>query len=283
MSWAIQRTDPHACILVYDWAVFSGVEKALLLSDVHWDSAQCDLKTLARDLDKALESKSPVFIFGDFFDAMQGKWDPRSNQSSLREEHRGGSYLDLLVDTSFEWLKKYASILALISPGNHETSIQKRHEVNLTERLVTLLRREGSPCVLGTYWGFVGFSHRNGHKTAAVHSLHYHHGFGGGGEITRGLIDHSRTRGMYSADIYVSGHIHRRNYDENIITMMSSRGVVHQRQQLFLRCASYKAEHDGWHAEKGRAARPIGGWWLEFKGFKNRNDWCVIPSAAATS
>ena len=146
-----------------------------------------------------------------------------------------------------------------------------------------MLRREGSSCLLGTYWGFVGFLHQHGNQSGRSQSLHYHHGFGGGGEITRGLIDHSRTRGMYAADIYVSGHIHRRNYDENIVTAISPRGVVHQRTQLFLRCASYKAEHDGWHAEKGRAARPIGGWWLVFNSIKNKKEWSIIPSASATT
>lgn len=280
--WDIKRSDSHACILSMKWNTYQDNQRVLLLADCHWDSAQCDRKALARDLDKALEINAPVLIFGDFFDAMQGKWDPRSSQSSLRHEHRGGSYLDLLVDTSFDWLKKYASVLSLISPGNHETSIQKRHEVNLSERLVTLLRHQKSPCVLGTYWGFVGFRHVISKEKSLVTSLHYHHGYGGGGEVTRGLIDHSRTRSMFAADVFVSGHIHRRNYDENVITVMTPTGLVQQRKQLFLRCSTYKNETDGWHAEKGRAARPIGGWWLEFNGRRERN-WLVTPSASATA
>lgn len=281
MSWKIKRTDTNACAIDMGWTSASGSKTAFLASDIHWDSQQCNLSKLKDDLDKALEANMPVFIFGDLFDAMQGKWDPRASQESLREEHRGGNYLDLLVDTSFEWFKKYAKVLALISPGNHETSIQKRHEVNLTERLVTLLRREGSPCILGTYWGFVVFQHRLNSKSC-FHALHYHHGYGGGGEVSRGLIDHSRTRGQYHADIYVSGHIHRRNYDENILTCSTHTGGVVRKKQLFLRCGAYKDETDGWHAQQGRASRPIGGWLLSFQSGSSGYRWSVQPSASAT-
>lgn len=281
MSWTISKSDSNACVLKVRWDNPKESRRILALADIHWDSALCDRDKLKADLDQALETNTPVMIFGDFFDAMQGKWDPRSSQEALREEHRGGSYLDLLVDTSFEWLQKYAPVLALISPGNHETSIQKRHEVNLTERLVTLLRREKSPCLLGTYWGFVVISSvLNGRTTTNI--MHYHHGYGGGGEVSRGLIDHSRTRGQYFADIYVSGHIHRRNCDENVITAVSPVGKIQHRKQLFLRCGSYKNETDGWHAQQGRASRPIGGWWVRLSGSKTQSGWLVTPVAEAT-
>lgn len=281
MSWKIKKTDTNSCAIDMGWTTTAGSKKALVTSDLHWDSAQCDMKKLTEDFDMALEANIPIFIFGDLYDAMQGKWDPRASQESLRDEHRGGNYLDLLVDTSFDWFRKYAPVLAMISPGNHETSIQKRHEVNLTERLVTLLRREKSPCVLGTYWGFVVFQHRL-HSKSCHHSLHYHHGYGGGGEVSRGLIDHSRTRGQYHADIYVSGHIHRRNYDENILTMSTPTGAIVRKKQLFLRCGAYKDETDGWHAQQGRASRPIGGWLLSFNSGNIERRWSVQPSASAT-
>jgi hypothetical protein len=42
--------------------------------------------------------------------------------------------------------------------GNHETGVLKRHETNLTERLVERLKAKGAPPVaLGGYSGFVVF------------------------------------------------------------------------------------------------------------------------------
>jgi len=125
------------------------------------------------------------------------------------------------------------------------------------------LRNKAPTVCKGGYWGFVKISAELGGKIAQF-TLNYHHGYGGGGEVTRGLIDNNRTRGQYEADVYVSGHIHRRNMEENIMTRLSRNTIV-RHKQLFLRCPSYKDETDGWHAEKGRAARPLGAWWLIVK------------------
>lgn len=265
MTWTIRRTDKNCHIVSLKNEKKTVPRKALLLADIHWDNAHCDLHKFKKDMDEALKCGAPIFIFGDFFCAMQGKWDPRSSQDALRPEHRGGNYLDLLIESAAKWLEPYKKNLALISPGNHETAIQKRHETNLTERLITLLRHSGSSVEIGSYWGFVKFCVNWHNKTIGTIDLHYSHGYGGGGEVTRGLIDWSRTRGQYIADVYVAGHIHRRNMDENIITTVSSAGKSHQVKQLFLRCGTYKDEHqpNGWHVEKGRAGRPLGGWWLD--------------------
>jgi hypothetical protein len=53
----------------------------LLQSDVHWDNPQCDRTMLKRHLDLALKRNAPVIDIGDFFCAMQGKYDKRSNKS----------------------------------------------------------------------------------------------------------------------------------------------------------------------------------------------------------
>lgn len=261
--FSLIRTDNNVHKATFKLPSFTSKQRCLIISDVHWDSAWCDRKVLTKHLDQAKASNSPIFMFGDFFDVMQGKWDPRKSYDQLRPEHQGPNYLDLLVNTASDYLMPYKEQLALIGYGNHETAIIKRHEVDLIQRLVGILRKDGSKVVTGQYWGFVQFVLScSTHKDTKT--LHYHHGYGGGGEVTRGLIDHSRTRGQYQADIYVSGHIHRRNMDENILLRCTTKGKIRSINQMFLRCSSYKHEDSGYHIEKGRAARPIGGWWLEF-------------------
>jgi UDP-2,3-diacylglucosamine pyrophosphatase LpxH len=257
----------------------------LLTSDIHWDSAHCRLDILKKKFQEAVDNNSPIVICGDFFDAMQGKWDPRSSTSALRPEHRTGKYLDSLVETSAEWLKPFAKNIAMISYGNHETSIRKRHEVDLIQRLCQELKRQESPVICGQYTGFI-------HVVGKVKdlpsqqdsfSIHYHHGAGGGGEITRGFIDHSRTRGMYRADVFISGHIHRRNYDENIITTITSKGKLRNRKQLFLRSSCWKDEmKDEWHKIQGRGARPIGGWWLNLEMIRKKKNYELLYTAFPT-
>lgn len=266
-SWTLTKYQPSACRL----ALETGTE-AYYLSDVHWDNAHCDLKAFAKDLTAARNQGAPVFIFGDFFCAMQGKWDKRKSRDALRPEHHSGSYLDKLVSTAAEYLEPWAECLALITMGNHESSILNHHETNLLERLHERLLQ--MPKYSGQIGGFAGFCNvmleHGGRHTSSL--LYWHHGYGGGGEVTRGMIDNSRTRGQVWADVHFSGHIHRRNLDENIVQTLSQDGQrIREHRQLFLRGGTYKAEDGGrdgnlstWHTERGRTARPIGGWAVKY-------------------
>ncbi|NBW21525.1 MAG: hypothetical protein EBR82_77560 [Caulobacteraceae bacterium] len=58
-----------------------------LLSDLHWDNPHCDRELLKKHLDAAVKRDAGVFIFGDLFCAMQGKYDPRGNKEGIRPEH----------------------------------------------------------------------------------------------------------------------------------------------------------------------------------------------------
>lgn len=257
----------------------------LLMSDEHVDNAHSDLALIRRHHDQAVERGAPILKFGDTFCAMQGKWDKRADQNQLREELRGNHYLDRLKDFAEGVYKPYAANIAVVAPGNHETSISMRHQTSLTECLVDRLRRAGGQTVMGGFTGFVRIRLAN-HGRRKSYLLHYHHGYGGGGEVTRGMIDQNRTRGQYHADIYYSGHIHRRNMDENEIVTVSPEGEAVRKTQLFLRGGAYKREDGpgGWHVEKGRSARPCGGWWLKFTvGRGNAGadvEWNVTPIPA---
>lgn len=269
MNWSIRQTDVHAYRLDFPGVQNNQVRRVMLLSDLHWDSAECDRALLKKDLNDAKKEGIPVLLIGDTFDIMQGKFDKRKSAKALRPEHQCDHYIDKVIDTAIEWFEPYKEILALVTKGNHETSWEKYHDTDVCSRFVAGLKREGSPVLLGKYWGFVTIGLIENKKNRQSKVLQFHHGYGGGGEITRGLIDNSRTRSMYIADVYISGHIHRRNMDENVIASVNNSGVVKYTQQLFLRSSTYKQELDGYHAEKGRGPRPLGGWWLELSYHKN--------------
>lgn len=235
----------------------------LLQSDEHADNAHSDLDLIRKHMSEATAKGAPVLKFGDTFCAMQGRWDKRADPRQLREELRGANYLDELVAYHERLYSPWRETIAAIGYGNHETSIQQHHQTDLVERLIDRLRRGGSPVQKLGYTGFIRINCSYGNTVRTI-LLHYHHGSGGGGEVTRGMIDWSRTRGMYMADIYYAGHIHRRNQDENVITTVTAKGTPERRHQLFLRGSCYKDEDGpgGWHVERGRAARAKGGWWL---------------------
>ena len=272
-TWRIEKHHPSVLTLVA-----SKTEHRILeISDAHWDNQHCDRAALKRDLDEAKAGGHPVIMIGDFFCAMQGKWDKRADPKQLREEHRGGRYLDLLIETAAKWLEPYAECLALITYGNHETSILAHHQTDILQRLhQELTHFKNYKGHLGAYAGFLKVQTQKslGSSGGALNTvIAWNHGYGGGGEVTRGMIDNSRTRSQAYADIYIGGHIHRRNSDENILLELDEpRNVIRRRSQWFLRSSTYKQETgavendiSGWHVEKGRGERPVGGWWLEFQ------------------
>ena len=237
----------------------------LLSSDWHWDSMKCDRDRLAADLAKAKELNAAVLSIGDLFDVMGGKWDPRSNGKwGVRPEFQRANYFDDIVTQCAEWLEPYREQMALITPGNHETAVRKRMETCLTTRLVENLRLRGSKCKQSGYAGWVMFRGFKNAKTVALYRLYYHHGYGGGGPVTRGVIDFSRYLVDTDADCVHAGHVHQRTLIESSRQRLSPTGIARIAPIHLVRSAAYKQEclTDGWAVEKGMGARPLGGWWM---------------------
>ena len=110
-------------------------QEFLLLSDVHWDNPHCKRDILHRLLVQAKERNAGIFVFGDLFCLMQGKYDPRASKDSIRPEHQCNDYLDAVIRTAVKDFQPYAANLELITPGNHETAILKRQETDMIQRL----------------------------------------------------------------------------------------------------------------------------------------------------
>ena len=194
---------------------------------------------------------------------MQGKADKRADKSALRPEHQGSNYFDLLIDTAAEYLAPYKKQWHLMAEGNHETAIQKNHEINLTARLCKALDVNH-----GGYAGFVRFLFSRDKSGKASRTLFYHHGSGGGGEVTKGVIKTNR-RAVWlpDADLVVSGHVHESWLMELPRQRLSSSGRTYFDTQYHIQLATFKQEHNlsgGWHIERGAPPKPLGGWWLRW-------------------
>ena len=254
-----------------------GAEQWVLLqTDAHWDNPKCDREKLKEHLDLALERNAPVIDAGDWFCAMQGKYDKRSSKKDLRPEHATGSYLDALVDTSAEWLRPYAKLLTVRGEGNHESAIQKNHETDLTGRLCEQLRLMGSPAQRGGYSGYVKFQISTGGRNKTL-KLWYFHGAGGGGPVTRGVIQTNR-QAVYvaDADFVFTGHTHDSwQLPIQRIRLNSADKIEHVRQ-THIKAGGYKEEfrdgNGGWHVERGGPPKPVGAYWLRFYFPKGKED-----------
>jgi hypothetical protein len=247
----------------------------LLSSDGHWDNPDSDREMMRRHLKECREKKAVWFHFGDFFCAMQGKYDNRSDKSKVRPEHQNGKYLDSLVNTAATWLGEFSDVPKVIGLGNHETAILKRHETNIIERLIERLNGSGNINTwMGGYGGWIRFLYKRGEERQSL-NLKYHHGYGGGGPVTKGLIQ-SQRQAVYlpDADIVVSGHVHEQYTIPFTRERLRQSGEIHLEEQWHVRTPTYKDEykdgHSGYHIENGRPPKPIGAYWLKVSVIANK-------------
>lgn len=255
---------------------------ALLTSDRHWDNPKSDWSLQKAHLDQVKERDAIVIDAGDFFCAMQGKYDKRASKASVRPEHQVDNYLDSLPETAAKFFKPYHRNLFVIGSGNHESSIKSKHEVDLTERFVTLLNVGQKHRVFnGHFGGYVFFSFINGKISAHPRiqrtiKLKYVHGWGGGGPITQDMIQASR-RAMVAvdADIILSGHTHDSWVMDRQVERVSHKGEIRLDTQTHIKTPTYKEEYGtgkgGWHVETGKPPKPLGAYWLRFY-WSNRTD-----------
>jgi hypothetical protein len=277
-SFTVEMTEERdSNIPSSDWEQYF-----LLVSDAHIDNAHADRGMFERHMRQCRERGGRWLSNGDFLCLMQGKYDLRSDTSACRPEHQQGRYLDSVISTTADYVAPHADMALLFAPGNHETAIRKRHETDMNERLVEALRhRRPADCqaYAGKYANWVRFLVRNKSRRQLVGGsvvMYMHHGYGGGGPVTRGTIQTSRMA-VYlpDADIIWTGHTH----DEWIMPIQRARLSPHGRPYLdrvtHVRSPGYKdefSEQAGWAVEKGMPPKPKGALWLRFYMDNSRHE-----------
>lgn len=81
------------------------------------------------------------------------------------------------------------------------------------------------------------------------------------------MIQTNRRAASAVADIFVSGHIHEAWVVENVMIKPLDSGRVVLSTQTHVQLPTYKQEYTmkgGYHIEKGRPPKPLGGYWLVF-------------------
>ena len=269
MTWKVEKQGRNVIQVRVDGSRRNDWEQWFLLSgDRHWDNPKSNHDLQKDHLEEAVKRNAGVIDIGDLFCAMQGKYDKRSSKSDVRPEHQVDSYLDALVGTAADFFEPWTKNMIVLGVGNHEEAIRKRHETHLTERLVGILNdRTGSNICCGGYGGWVRLIAALGNGTRRMLQMKYFHGSGGGGPVTRGVIQTNRMSVFLpDADLVVTGHTH----DHWIVPIARERinrkGKVHMDEQTHIRCGTYKDEYGdaygGWHIERGGPPKPVGAVWL---------------------
>jgi len=258
----------------------------LLRSDAHHDNPHCDREMEARHLKQAVERNASISDHGDLFCAMQGKWDKRSSKDTILPEHQCGDYLDALVRTAADFYQPYAHHFAVMGLGNHETSISKKHETDLSGRLVaTLNDRTGSNINAGGYTNWINFQFYSASRRFALR-LWATHGYGGGGPVTQDMIQATRQREyVEGADIMALGHTHDAWCSERTKIRLSKDGHRQETRPLWqVKLGTYKDEYGegagGWATERGIPPKPKGAWWLRIVLHPENGVLSYCPEAA---
>jgi hypothetical protein len=251
-------------------------QEFLLMSDLHWDNPHCDRGLLKNHLDEAVKRNAAIILNGDTYCCMGGKYDRRADKSLIRPEHNTDRYFDAIVDTSVEWFAPYAKNILLIGYGNHETAIIKHGETDLLQRFASTLNyATGSAVQVGGYGGTIDIRVLHDTIRGVNFVVHYFHGHSGGGAVSRGVIHDQRLlAGTEGYDLTWMGHVHELYYHQNMVHRYDrSTKTLIQKPVHQLRTATYKEEWDGgymgFHTERGRGPKPLGGYWLKLETSRN--------------
>ena len=257
--------------------------KIALISDLHWDNPKCDRKMLKSHLDYCKQNKIPIFINGDFFCLMQGKYDPRRNKKDILPEHNKANYIDAVIEDAVKWFSPYAHLLTVIGYGNHETAIIKNLETDPLQRFVDLLNYTNKTNVqTGGYGGWLLVKYSIFENTILSKNIKYFHGSGGGAMVTKAAINLTRALEMYeNMDIFIMGHVHenssRNDVRDSLHYNPGKRIYEIEHKQIHLAITgTYKEEYQdgafGWHVERGAPVKPVGGRILTLSGIRDRTD-----------
>lgn len=247
-------------------------------TDLHWDSPEWQRRLYHKHARMAKDRGAFFVGGGDRFDGISGRNDKRGTKGTLRPEHLRGAYFDTLVDDGVEEFREYADNYVYEGEGNHEAAVRKMCETDLTARWIEKMNAIRSkhlpPIFRAGYDGWIVISFEtNGRRQNK--KIKIHHGHGGGGEVTKGVIQDQRAAASTEGyDLYIHGHVHERyQMPQMAERLMDSDRAGHyrvtERERLHLRVGSYKADfrRDGaatWHTQRGGRSKPLGGVFVKF-------------------
>lgn len=175
--------------------------------DVHYGSTNCDVskfKSFLKDSDE-----DTYFIGGgDLLEAII-VGDKRYRKSN--DNTSDDAIIDKQVDDMTQMLYPYKDRIITMATGNHEDTITKIHGTNPIKRICKDLNEI-------PYMGFSGlikltFVEKGARGRTVI--IRLHHGWGGGSR-TQGsdLTKFSKDLQYWDADIFLYGHVHRKQTDQ---------------------------------------------------------------------
>jgi predicted phosphodiesterase len=271
-QWTVEKVSEVCANIRVNYRRAADWEQwGLLCADSHLDNPKTDLKLKKHHLEQAKQRNAFIIEIGDLFDAMQGKGDRRSDKHDLRPEilAMDGPYLNNLVQFVSETFNPYKDNFAVIGEGNHETSVKNKLEYDLLSGLVHDMRKDGSPVIKCGYRGWIRFMFDADGRSRMSKRFYYNHGSGGGGPVTKGVIQTNRRAAYVSgADAILYGHTHESWLLNTPQTVLMDSGREKVKDLWHVQIPTYKEEFanhgGGFHHETGKPPKPKGAVWVRF-------------------
>lgn len=197
---------------VIDHTVSHSELTVALMSDLHIGSLHTDYKLIQRELDRAVAHNAVIAINGDILDAILPGDRKRYRASDLhpRMYEAGDDMVGEAINWAAEILAPYANRIIMLGDGNHDDCVSRYHHIEPVKHLCVLLKNmTGWNVNYGGYHGFLHFKLQTTCSHRAHYVMHYHHGAGGGGPVTKGVgAFHRANAWIEGADALWRGHTH---------------------------------------------------------------------------
>lgn len=176
------------------------------LFDVHYGNTNCDVNAVKKYLAEDNDNNTYIIGGGDLMDSIVVT-DKRYRKSADAAE--GEAIVDESIDGVEKILKPYKDKIIGLASGNHEDTILLRANSDPTARLCKRLE-----CKNLGYSGLIRLIFRESDGRGRTVTIRYHHGWGGGSR-TQGadLTKYSKDLAYWDADIFLYGHVHRKQAD----------------------------------------------------------------------
>ena len=180
----------------------------LFCSDLHFGAKGQDVKALERDFNKAKELNARIYINGDLFDMILHQDRKRYTVGS--DKYNSDNNINLAINEAYDFLEPYANQIEMIGCGNHETSVQKYHNIDVIQQTVWSMNKAFKTDIKhGQFCGYIILKyHWADSGQVRTRKIFYTHGSGGSSEVTKGIINVNRHMYNKTCDIFWQGHTH---------------------------------------------------------------------------
>ena len=175
--------------------------------DVHKGNTSCDTRALKRYLE--LEDERTLFIGGG--DLLDSIVVPDKRYQKSVDETKRNAIIDEQIEMAYDILSPYRNKIIGLSSGNHEDAIIRKCGTDPTARICKMLSTKSH---IVRYLGYSSltkliFRHKGGRGRSAI--IRTHHGWGGGSRTAGAdITKYERDVGKWNADIFLYGHVHKK-------------------------------------------------------------------------